>query len=129
MGVTEERDTGEGLGQGTVEGAIASAVNLDNGVTDFFQFSEDETYYFDLYLRPLLFQDDVARFATSVKSAQSGNDRMYSVAESKLLNFNLEKSGFVLFGSKQRRLEMQTEINETPIKLCGQKMNQFKSVK
>ena len=40
VGLTEERDTGEGVGQGTLEGAIISAVNLDNGVQDFFHDSE-----------------------------------------------------------------------------------------
>ena len=35
VGPTKEKSTGETLGQGTVEGAIASAVNLDNGVGTF----------------------------------------------------------------------------------------------
>ena len=45
VGMSDSRDTGEGLGQGTVEGAIASSINLDNGVRDFFSDSEDEVYY------------------------------------------------------------------------------------
>ena len=36
VGPTEECEVGETLGQGTVEGAVASAVNLDNGTSDFF---------------------------------------------------------------------------------------------
>ena len=35
VGDIEERDVGEGWGQGTIEGAICSAANLDNGVVDF----------------------------------------------------------------------------------------------
>ena len=42
VGMTEEKDTGEGVGQGTLEGALVSAVNLDNGVNDFFYDSEYE---------------------------------------------------------------------------------------
>ena len=34
VGNTEQRETGEGWGQGTIEGAICIAVNLDNGVQD-----------------------------------------------------------------------------------------------
>ena len=34
VGVTEEQDTGECVGQGRLEGAIAGAVNLDRGVND-----------------------------------------------------------------------------------------------
>ena len=51
VGVTEEEDTGEGLGQGTLEGAIVSAVNLDNGVNDSFGDSEYEVSYGDLRLQ------------------------------------------------------------------------------
>ena len=123
VGVTDEADTGETLGQGTVEGAIASAVNLDRGVT------EDEIYYLGVKLGPLLFQDDVARLSLSVDSAQSGNTKMRSVAESKLVNFNLEKSGFVVFGSKRRRLELQSELERKPLQLCGKSMSQFSNIK
>ena len=42
VGMTGEEDTGEGVGQGTLEGALVSAVNLDNGVNDFFYDSEYE---------------------------------------------------------------------------------------
>ena len=88
LGATEEKDTGEGLGQGTIEGAIASAVSLDNGVRDFFKDSKDEIQYLGIPLAPLLFQDDVARLSLTVASAQAGNDRMMNVAETKLLDFN-----------------------------------------
>ena len=57
------------MGQGTVEGAVISAVNLDSGVRDFFRNSVDEVNYFGLELAPQLFQDDVARMASSVSSA------------------------------------------------------------
>ena len=56
VGVSEEENTGEGLGQGTVEGAIASAVSLDNGVRDYFMNSEEEIHYHGILLAPLLFQ-------------------------------------------------------------------------
>ena len=36
VGTTKESDTGEGVGQGTLEGALVSAVSLDKGVNDFF---------------------------------------------------------------------------------------------
>ena len=50
-----------------------------------------------------------------VEPAQSGNVKMCDVAESKLLNFNLDKSGFTVFGSKQRRLEIQSELEGKPL--------------
>ena len=36
VGENESEDTGPGVGQGTVDGAILSAVNLDNGVKEEF---------------------------------------------------------------------------------------------
>ena len=129
VGVSEERDTGEGLGQGTVEGAIASAVNLDNGVRDFFKDSEDEVDYLGIPLAPLLFQDDVVRLSLSVSAAQARNRRMMNVAETKLLNFNQQKSCFAIFGSERRRLEMLNELSTAPLKLDGNEMVHEASIK
>ena len=44
VGDTEQRDVGEGA----IEGAICSAVNLDNGVRDFFEGSEYELSYMEM---------------------------------------------------------------------------------
>jgi hypothetical protein len=45
VGVTEEADVGEVIGQGTVGGALASQVNIDKGVDRYFRGSCDETSY------------------------------------------------------------------------------------
>jgi hypothetical protein len=92
VGLTDECDTGEGVGQGTLEGAIVSAVNLDSGVNDFFHDSEYEVNYGGVDLQPLLFQDDVARLSADLAAVQMGNNKMETLAETKLLNYNLEKS-------------------------------------
>ena len=129
VGLSGERDIGESVGQGTVDGAVISAVNLDNGVTDFFRDSEDEVNYGGISLRPLLFQDDVARLSDNIRSAQIGNDRMESVAETKLLDFNTEKSCFLVFGSKKRRLELESGMKSNPLMLCNNPMPQENSAK
>ena len=59
MGKSDECDTGETVGQGTLEGAVISAVSLDKGVEEYFGDSEDEIRYAGLRLQPLLFQDDI----------------------------------------------------------------------
>lgn len=92
VGLTEEKDTGPSVAQGSVEGALISAVTPDNGVKDFFADSDEEVSYGDLLLRPLIFQDDVARLSEDRQSAQSGNDKMETMIETKLLDFNLDKS-------------------------------------
>ena len=129
VGLTEECDTGEGVGQGTLEGAIISAVNLDSGVNDFFHDSEHEVNYGGVEIKPLLFQDDVARLATDLESVQFGNDKMEALAETKLLNFNLEKSCFIVMGNKKTRREMQEKVQDHPIHLCGINMKQEEQAK
>ena len=122
VGLTDECNTGEGLGQGTLEGAFVSAVNLDNGVSDFFKDSENELLYADIQMRPLLYQDDVARVCNSIESLQSANDRMEVLAETKLLDFNLSKSVYMLIGSGKDMKDMDTKLCQSPVTLCGQPM-------
>ena len=55
VGTTEECDTGEGVGQGTLEGALVSAVNLDSGVNEYFHDSEYKASYGKVTLQPILF--------------------------------------------------------------------------
>ena len=54
---------------------------------------------------------------------------MHDVAESKLLNFNLDKSGFTVFCSKRRRLEIQSKSEGRPLQLSGKDMNHFSDIK
>ena len=83
VGISEERRTGECVGQGSLDGALVSAVNIDNGVNDFFHDSHREIYYANVRVQPLLYQDDVLRVAEDVVSAQCGNDKMEMMAETK----------------------------------------------
>ena len=126
VGPTDEVDTGEGVGQGTLEGAIVSAINLDNGVHDYFSDSEDELNYGDVRIQPLLYQDDVLRLATNIVSAQKGNDKMETLAETKLLDYNMDKSCFILFGSNKDRKKIEDELNEHPLVLYNKPMKQVK---
>ena len=44
-GTSDSEDTGEGIGQGTIGGAIVSAATLDDGVSEMFETSNDEICY------------------------------------------------------------------------------------
>ena len=44
MGETEEKETGENIGQGTLEGATISAANIDYTVNMFFKSSLNEEW-------------------------------------------------------------------------------------
>ena len=122
VGETEEKETGENIGQGTLEGANISAANIDYTVNKFFKTSRDELSYGSEKLQPMLFQDDISRLSTSVWGAQSGNNKMESVMETKLLDFNLDKSCLIIMGSKKRKAEIESQLKDNPLKLCGQDM-------
>ena len=126
LGDTEERSTGPGLGQGTVEGAVLSSNNLDGGVQEKFVDSND-IHYGNIQLKPLLFQDDVASPSSDLENAQENNERMKDVVESKLLDFNLEKSVFLVIGNNKFKKEVQKKLEDKPLLLCGRKVNKVES--
>ena len=123
LGETEEYNTGSGLGQGTVEGAILSSNNLDKGVEENFSDKVD-IFYENVKIDPLLFQDDVASPASDLENAQENNDRMERVIESKLLDFNLEKSVFLVIGSHKFKKDIKNKLSNKPLLLCGKEMKQ-----
>ena len=129
VGETDEKETGENIGQGTLEGANISAANIDYSVNIFFKTSLDELSYGAHRIQPLLFQDDISRLATSVWGAQTGNNKMESVLETKLLDFNLDKSCVIIMGSKKQKETIENELDQNPLILCGQKMKVLKKEK
>ena len=85
--------------------------------------------YGEVVLQPLLYQDDVARLSTDLESVQKGNNRMEALAETKLLDYNLDKSCFVVIGKKKLQQELQEQLESCPIQLCGGNMKQEKKAK
>ena len=117
VGVSEEKDTGEGLGQGTNEGALISASSIDFTVDEHFQDSPYEISYNELPLQPLLFQDDVARMSLDPEAAQMGNYKMETVMESKLLDFNQDKCCYIVVGGKKAQITMKESLKSCPLML------------
>ena len=58
------------------------------------------------------------------ESVQMGNNKMEAMAESKLLNYNLDKSCFIVMGNKQTRQDIHTQLQTNPVQLCGADMKQ-----
>ena len=98
-------------------------------MNDYFHNSEYEVSYGSVPLQPILFQDDVARMSLDLESAQMGNDKMEAMAESKLLDYNLDKSCFIIIGKIKARLEMQKQLQNCPLMLCGSNMKEEKHAK
>ena len=100
-GMTMAESIGECLGQGSAGGAIASAANLSDGVDIFFNPAKggcggEEVSYGSIPMRPIIFQDDIARMCLSRSGAQAGNIKLAQMAKLKQLEFHPDKTGFIL---------------------------------
>ena len=58
-----------------------------------------------------------------------GNDKMEAMAEAKLLDYNPDKSCFIIIGKVKARLEVQKQLQICPLMLCGSDMKEEKHAK
>ena len=72
-------------------------------VSDYFADSTNKLSYADVQLGPCLYQDDVSLLSTDLESAQDANNRMEAMAESKLLDLNLDKLCLLVVGNKKQQ--------------------------
>ena len=114
VGLSDSEDTGEGVGQGTSDGAVISAVNLDKGVEEEFddvtlvdsdgernKLSDIVNVYEDSF-HTVIFQDDLFKMSEDREAAQRANDKMNNLVESKCLSFNYGKCVCMVLGDKKR---------------------------
>ena len=140
VGLTDAEDTGENLGQGTLIGAVASAVNLDKGMEEYFEGEdndkeiddserkqEEKVYYAETKLSPFLFQDDIMNMSKSVQAAQSAIVKIENLLESKLLDFNVSKCSVIIVGEKRARVRAQQQADSTPLLLGGTNLKQVEA--
>ena len=60
-------------------------------------------------------------------NTQMGNNKMEAMAETKLLDFNMDKSCLMVIGKKKKvREDMENKLAENPPLLYGKKMKQVK---
>ena len=65
----------------------------------------------------LIFQDDLARACTSVEAAKDGNNKIEKITNSKQLEINVDKSTYLIFGSKKKVREIRELIKNDPMKI------------
>ena len=112
-----------------MEAAPLSAVSIDKGVSVTFADSDGEIKYIDLELGPVEFMDDIGRFAETVESAQDGNDRIVHLLESKLLDLNLDKTNYLVIGSRKQSKKLKKELENKPLTISGHPMKEVKTLK
>ena len=123
VGDSDKRNVKESITQGSIDGAILSSNNLSKGVDDYFFSSECEVSYVEVPLLPQIFQDDLSRLSLDPLTTQLGLDRFESLANSKLLSFNLLKTCVVVMGKKKERRELEEKLLENPPKLYNKPIN------
>ena len=69
-----------------------------------------------------MFQDDVMGVSLNLRSAQIINLKMESILESKLLDFNHDKSVCMLMGDKKFKTESLKYFNDCPLMLNSKPM-------
>ena len=129
VGTSQSEDTGPIVGQVNVDAAVISSVNLDNGVNDAFVESDGELKYLELDLGPILFMDDIFRMGDNVIAAQVANNLLEEMIGKKSLEFNLDKSAFMVMGNKKARKVIKSQLEKTLFIICGDRMKEVNILK
>ena len=90
--MTDSFLTGPTVSQGSIGGGLISTINLDFSVNRFFYKSTNEIFFHDVRLQPLIYQDDLGRFASCRMDAQAGNRKIEACMETKVLDLHPDKS-------------------------------------
>ena len=117
VGLTEEEEVSEGIGQGTLDGAITSANSIGRGVDRYFSSSPWEAHYGQVRLQPFSFLDDIGRLSSSPQAALAGNLFLSSLMEEKLLSFNISKSVCLVVGENTEARTMKQKLKHNPLQL------------
>ena len=64
----------------------------------------------------------MVRLSFDIDSAQKGNDKMENMADTKLLNFSLERSCVVVLGNKINVRQAQDKLTDNSLQLCDRDM-------
>ena len=113
--MTDKAEAGELIGQGSAGGALASQLNIDMGLESYFSGSVDEVNYGSVRLQPISFQDDIARMARDVQTAQAGNVKLASLMKEKQLEVHPDKTCYIIMGGKKFKERVLEELRESPI--------------
>ena len=115
-GMTPAAEAGiDCIGQGTAGGALLSQLNLDYGLNQYFSGSSDETYYGQVRIQPVAYQDDVARASKSVLEVQAGNTKMSAMLQDKGLEAHPDKTCFIVMGSNDFKAKVYEDLKKCPL--------------
>ena len=116
-GMTDEAEAGDLVGQGSSGSSLASALNLDRGLQQYFSGSSTETYYGNVRVEYSAYQDDIAKPSKGVREAQGHLTKMSYLFEEKGLEAHPEKTKYIYFrGNKKDQEMVEEELKQMPMK-------------
>ena len=74
--MTDSFKVGPTVSQGSIGGGLISTINLDFSINRFFFNSNNEIFYHEVRMHPLIYQDDLGRFSSNRLDAQAGIDKI-----------------------------------------------------
>ena len=119
-GISDSRNVGAVVGQGTIGGALVSQAVLDDGIQEYFKAgSQEELRYGSVLMAPVLFQDDFLHGVKGLDEARKGNIKVNKMIKERALKLNSKKTVCMMIGSKKQKEEFSKALKEKPL-MCGE---------
>ena len=103
---------------------MCSQAMVDDGLKEYFQASGEEFYYGSVRVETAAWQDDISKPSSDVFSAQCGMTRLAAMLEERGLEAHKDKTGYLVFGSKDFRMKTEQELKILPLTLGGFQVKQ-----
>ena len=126
-GISESKVVGNVVGQGSAGAALVSQVNLDNGLMEYFEDSNDEIQYGGVRMQPLAYQDDILRGSKDVLSAQVGNIKLSAMLDEKGLEAHPDKTCFIVCGNTKYKETVKKNLENNPLMFGDFRLKQRES--
>ena len=94
---------------------MASQIDSDRGVKDYFGNSSEEAKYGGVQIQPQSFQDDVLRIAPNVSSARAGNVKITRMFRERRLRCHPTKTCYLPLGIECWKKKVREEFSRSPL--------------
>ena len=119
VGLSKEALVGAVVGQGTIGGALVSQAVLDDGVMQHFTPGGDnELWYGEVPMAPVMLQDDLMHGAKGAIEARSASEKVDKVMKERGLHLSEDKCIYVVMGTKKQKEKLRSEFEINPL-MCG----------
>ena len=85
--------------------------------------------YVDLVIYSQSYMDDIGNLSNDAESAQEVIDRIENLLETKVLDLNVDKTSYMVMGSKSARTKLRAELSKKPLKVYNKEMQEVNTVK